>query len=401
MDDSPASPPELQSPPRLTPRRLLGRIFILMILAGLVSWLAPVVLPIRVIEGPIVQFPEPTHATIVWYTSKPGVTKLVTGNGLETPVLSQNRRHSARLAFAPSDESITYRILVGSKQLAEGAVRAPRKRAQPFSFLLFGDSGRATREQYQLAAQMVARCSDCDLIVHTGDVVYPGGDRKDYRERFFVPYAPLLGRLSIWPSLGNHDVSKPHFGEPYREIFELPANGPQGLLLDENYWFDYGDARFVVLNSNLEESVLTERVAPWLRDTLKDSDATWKFAVFHHPPYSVGKHGSNEVMRRALVPALEAGGADMVFNGHDHTYQRTKPIRGGALDENGIVYVVSGAGGAALYEMTPQPQWPDWLAAGTSAKHSFTRVAIDGKNLSLEQFDIDGEKIDAIELRKH
>lgn len=400
--DKPIAPVSEPQPtgPRLTPRRLLGRIAVLIVLAGLASWAAPFVLPIRVVEGPLVQFPEPLQATVVWYTSKEGATRLVTDYGVEAPVSREGQRNSARLSFSPADDSISYRILAGSKQLADGAVRRPRSSGEAFSFLVFGDSGRATREQYQLASQMVALCARCDFIVHTGDVVYPGGDRHDYRERFFVPYATMLARKPMWPSLGNHDVSEPHFGQPYREIFELPLNGPSGLTPEENYWFDYGNARFVVLNSNLEEPVLAERVAPWLRAALSASDATWKFAVFHHPPYSVGKHGPNEVIQRAIVPALEAGGADFVFNGHDHTYQRTRPMRGGAPDEHGIVYVVSGAGGATLYEMTPREHWPAWLAAGSNAKHSFTRVSIDQSKLKLEQFDIDGQTIDTFEMLK-
>lgn len=389
--------------PRLTPRRLLGRILILILLAALVSWVAPFVLPIRIVEGPIVQALTPDRAVLVWYTSKAGTQQIRAGqaNPSEMQVHSDGRRHRAELRFDAPGRAIDYQVFVGQRELARGTVRPARTAGERFVFFVFGDSGRARREQYQLAGQMAARMDDCDFLVHTGDVVYPGGDRKDYRERFFIPYAPLLARMPIWPSLGNHDVSKPHFGAPYREIFELPENGPAGQTPENHYWFDYADARFVIVNSNLDEPVLRDVVAPWMRSAFESSTATWKFAVFHHPPYSVGKHGSNPVMQQALVPVLEETGVDVVFNGHDHIYERTLPIHGGQVAESGIVYIVTGAGGASLYEVKPAEQRPAWAGVVNNEVYSFTRVEIDGIRLKLEQIDLDGKRIDTWELVKH
>lgn len=388
--------------PRLTPRRLLGRILILIVLAGVISWAAPFILPIRIVEGPMVQGLPADGAILVWYTSKAGEQQIRSGQAGETgaQVTSHGRRHRAELRFPSTGQPIDYRIYVGDRELARGSIRPPRLPGERFVFIAFGDSGRARREQYELAGQMAVFRDDCDFLIHTGDVVYPGGDRKDYRERFFVPYAPLLAYMPIFPSLGNHDVSKPHFGAPYREIFELPENGPAGQMLEDHYWFDYANARFVVVNSNLDEPVLRDTVAPWMRSALESSTATWKFAVFHHPPYSVGKHGSNAVMQRTLVPVLEAAGADVVFNGHDHIYERTQPIRGGQVDENGIVYIITGAGGASLYEVQPAEQRPAWAGVVNNEVYSFTRVEIEGPRLKLEQIDRNGKRIDAWERVK-
>jgi len=55
----------------------------------------------------------------------------------------------------------------------------------------------------------------------------------------------------------------------------------------------------------------------------------------------------------ALVPLFEQYGVDMVFNGHDHHYERTCPIRAGqcsSAQEGGVVYYVTGGGGAPLYK---------------------------------------------------
>jgi len=75
----------------------------------------------------------------------------------------------------------------------------------------------------------------------------------------------------------------------------------------------------------------------WLEETLATTDATWKLAALHHPPYSGGFQGSNAAAREAFVPPFERYGVQIVFSGHEHDYQRTDPI-------NGVTYVVSGGG---------------------------------------------------------
>jgi hypothetical protein len=65
----------------------------------------------------------------------------------------------------------------------------------------------------------------------------------------------------------------------------------------------------------------------WLEETLANTDAKWKLAALHHPPYSSGFHGSNAATREAFVPLFERYGVQIVFSGHEHDYQRTDPGR--------------------------------------------------------------------------
>jgi hypothetical protein len=41
-----------------------------------------------------------------------------------------------------------------------------------------------------------------------------------------------------------------------------------------------------------------------LEQSTKRSRAIWKFAVFHHPPFSSGLHGDDKKTRSVLVPVL-------------------------------------------------------------------------------------------------
>ena len=209
--------------------------------------------------------------------------------------------------------------------------------------------------------------------------------------------------MCFWPCLGNHDIAEPDLGAPYLEVFELPENGPTGSTPERSYWFDYAAARIAVIDINLDEPQLRDVVAPWLTDVMSEPGPRWKFVSLHHPPYTGGAYQPDQRVQNALVPVFEAVGVDIVFAGHDHMYQRTAPIRAGEVVEEGagVVYVVSGAGGALIYDALPPDQRPAYVIALNDEVHSFTRVNIDGDTLRLRQIAVDGEVIDDWTLRKH
>jgi hypothetical protein len=75
-------------------------------------------------------------------------------------------------------------------------------------------------------------------------------------------------------------------------------------------------------------------------------------ALHHQPLYSRSStHGSSEALQAAWGPVYDAGGMDLVVNGHNHTYERSVPIKGGAevSPEEGTRYMVTGGAGAPLY----------------------------------------------------
>lgn len=396
--------------------RVLAGAAIFVAVAMCVYWASPWLLPLSIAEGPLLQQPGPTSVRVVWYLSRPDECSFRISSPARITAAHAGRRWSVLVEGLAPGREYTYEILDGERVLSAHSLRTPGTAPTPFSFAVFGDSGKGTRQQFLLAGQM-ARAGP-DFLVHTGDIVYPDGSRRRYRRRFFDPYRELLPKAAIWPCLGNHDVSEPG-AAAYHEIFELPANGPGGRPPEENYWFDYGSARFIVFNSNLSEADLSAQVAPWIADCLRDAPL-WRFAVFHHPPYTAGSHDPDLAIQRVIVPLLERGQVDVVFNGHDHMYQRTLPLVDGRPAEDaaaargrdaallapsasgtpGVVYIVSGAGGAKLYDLLPESQRPSYFAALNNQVHSFTLVKIDGAALRLQQIDLNGEVIDEYVIDK-
>jgi hypothetical protein len=86
----------------------------------------------------------------------------------------------------------------------------------------------------------------------------------------------------------------------------------------------------------------------------------------------------------------------VVFGGHEHSYQRTHPLRSGtAVAPNaGTVYITAGGGGAFLYPLVPG----EHVAFGKS-QHHYLRVEVTGSQLTVTAKGDDGSLIDNTVLR--
>ncbi len=381
----------------------------------------------RLETGPLLQIVGPDELTVVWRATDwngPILGGEVRWNDANDRRLTRGNSAAgsaggylaasidARTApVAPGDAlrraAFTYELrnpgwFGGSRVVArQKGVRRPAAPGTPFRFLAFGDSGNGSNTQRALARIM--RDARPDLVIHVGDLVYPNGDARDYPRNFFEPYREMIVRVPFMPSLGNHDVATGR-GGPFLDVFALPRNGPAGVEPERNYWFDFGDARYVALDTNraeaggaVPESDMRDRVAPWLRGVLTDCGRRWKFVFCHHPPYSNSTHGPQEqaYMRDLFVPVFDACGVDVVFAGHNHLYERTHPLRAGtrAPPGRGTVYIVTGAGGVSRYaERQPVPEF---IAAYNDAVFSFTRVDVSAERVEVRQIGEDGREIDA------
>jgi 3',5'-cyclic AMP phosphodiesterase CpdA len=253
-----------------------------------------------------------------------------------------------------------------------------------------GDTGDGEMPQWQIAR--ILPDHQPDLVIHTGDLIYPDGQREDYFRKFFLPYADLIAATPFYPCLGNHDVNTKG-GSPLLETFVLPENGPAGQI-ERCYWFDYSDMRFVAIDSNHSYEHFRDVVAPWLDQVLTQAGPLWKVVFFHEPMYTHGKYTDAQKLIDSIGPVIDRHQVELVLSGHDHMFQRTHPMRAGqvALDGQGAVYVTTAAGGANLYQL--RPQRPGYLAAYDDSQHSFTIVDVTSDWLDVRQIGEDDQPID-------
>ena len=133
------------------------------------------------------------------------------------------------------------------------------------------------------------------------------------------------------------------------------------------YTHGQGDVRFFVLETNsIANPNSPDRAAQleWLDQELTASKAKWNIVYGHHNIYSAGVYQVNRVMERDVTPILKKHKVKLWINGHDHNYQRSKPI-------DGVTYLVCGGGGASLYPVQAQ----SWTAFAETT-HSFGIVEV-------------------------
>lgn len=347
---------------------------------------------VECIRGPYLQDAAVGSITIRWELDRPGPSAVEYGVAGEMPhrveCEYQGRKHRVRLTGLRPGERYRYQLLAGSERVGNDAeFRATPSGPSPFVFAVFGDCGAGTKEQYEVA-KMVEQ-SPAEFVLLCGDIIYSRGEEEHYDLRFFAPYGQSLARMTFWPALGNHDVDSKD-GAAALAIFDVPLNGPPGLQGGRNYSFDYGNAHIAAIDSNASAETLRNFIGPWLERDMAASTQAWKFVFFHHPPFSSAEHGENATMRDVMVPVFERAKLDIVFAGHDHSYERIKP-------QNGVTYIVSGDGGNRLY----QHRHPhDYSATFYNEKHGLTLVSIEGARLLLRHVNVEGALIDRLELRK-
>ena len=86
-------------------------------------------------------------------------------------------------------------------------------------FAIIGDSGRGSKEQHEVAAQMAAyrQRFDYKFVLMAGDNIYEGpATAEDYRLKFEEPYKALLDAgVKFYAALGNHDDSNQIYYKPF------------------------------------------------------------------------------------------------------------------------------------------------------------------------------------------
>ena len=374
-----------------------------------------------ILRGPYLQQVTDTSAIVVWTTPSPGTGQIryAPSGGAATSVTAEAQTFPASQTGLPSDftqyearltglsatTKYTYDILMGGADATPGQdtfTTAPRSGTGTVRFIAFGDSGVGSTAQTQLAARMAA--DTFDLALHTGDVAYGnanlvgGASYRQYDDWLFGVYSWMRSR-PLYPAIGNHD-DEIGFAQAYRDVFVLPEQGATTTYPDDAerfYSFDYGPVHFVALDTEhafIDPARRQEQLA-WLDADLAATTQPWRVVYFHRPPYSSGtEHGSSVDVRQAFAPIFERRGVNLVLNGHDHDYERSKPWREFVATGSPVTYVVTGGGGAALYPVGTSA----WTAAAASTNH-YTRItAGEGCVMTLEAVRTDGVVFDQVSI---
>jgi predicted phosphodiesterase len=238
-----------------------------------------------------------------------------------------------------------------------------------------------------------------DLVMHVGDIIYPyySAGRADLK--CLSVHQPHMRDTPYFFAWGNHD----RYVSPvdYPETFYLPTNSVTGT--EDFYSFDHGDGHFVVLDTVTQGVGALAPGSPqyqWLEADLASTAKPWRFLFFHNTIRDSGPHRWDDYNRNGIPDRIELQygvGAlaaryqvQVIFTGHDHVFERLKPV-------SGVHTIITGGGGAVLYWFGGE--W-DETSAQFWSRYNCVKVTVSGDTLRLQALGLNGEVFDSMTIQR-
>ena len=180
-----------------------------------------------------------------------------------------------------------------------------------------------------------------NFMISAGDQVNNTGNAKEEEYAAYLS-ASALKSLPTATTIGNHDSLNPdysyHFNNP----------NPTGLGMTEaggDYYYGYGPGLFIVLNTNNYNAAEHEEAIRQAVEAYPDTQ--WRIVTIHQDIYGSGLDHSDTdgmILRTQLTPIFDKYDIDVVLQGHDHTYSRSKMLYGDQQEHGSYEFRLNEAG---------------------------------------------------------
>lgn len=357
--------------------------------------------------------------TVCWYNHKPaaaqikfrprGGTKWSLGQSSSQPFPHTARHiHTAEITGLNPDSEYEFQV--------EGYDEVFWFRTMPEKLtsnrpVKFGVGGDVDVGEIPDAMTATVSAQDPDFLVVGGDHAYDDA-RPDqfwkwcwYMESWFRnARSPENRMIPLVVGVGNHEVrlgyavnhpdfdNSPQWRDRYATYYyrTFPFPGPQspyGVL-------DFGDYLSLIMTDTEHSSppiTGSDSQTEWLRAVLAARRRVANVIPIHHIP-AYPSHRSfdgttSQRLRQHWVPLYESAGVQLVFENHDHTFKKTKPLLSGKESPSGIRYLGDGLWG--IGKRSPDVSRPYLESA--SATHHIHLVTLDPSGRTVEALDRSGD----------
>ena len=264
-----------------------------------------------------------TNNPVVRIWKDGGVATEFTGTcSSSTSGLTSKYYNGVTVTGLQADTAYTYQVGDGSGNWSD-EYTTKTGNSNAFSYLIVGDpqigSSNVTTDTnawINTMNLMKQNFPNAVFLAGTGDQIETSGTLTHYTG-FFAP-AQMLS-LPFASCMGNHEGS----GANTRTVYNPPnADSVQ------NYWYRYGNTLFMVWNCttgspSTMRTFLTNAIA-------QNEDASWRILNFHYDVYGQGSShalSDGKTYRDQYVTVIDEFDIDVVFNGHDHSYNRSYPMK--------------------------------------------------------------------------
>jgi len=341
------------------------------------------------LKGPYVQKLRQTEITIVWESdsSNPGVVYYGKDDNLNLNVKTTEQADVQKVTLKnlEPENTYSYQVEVNGEKSELRKFRTAVKEGSKFTFAAYGDNKNGPFNHKKISDLILSY--NPLFVANNGDLVERGSVYKQWEKLFFTPTSEMIASIPLIPAIGNHEDNS----EYYYNYFCLPNN---------KAWhsFDLNGAHFLVVNTEKEFLDPNGEQITWLINDLKNNKSTWTFAFQHIPLFtSGGNYYSRDRInvKNMLHPIYEKFKVDLVIAGHDHHYERSKPI-GSKQGNHAITYIVGGNGGTPMRYIGK----PKEFSLNSRRTFGFALIEISVSKLTFKEISIDNELIDQFSLDK-
>lgn len=285
-----------------------------------------------------------------------------------------------------ADKEYTYRVGDGN-YWSDVTTFTLRESGTDTNLFIVGDcQSEDTANIDKIINNLVESGVEYNAGIQTGDLVDSGAVYPYWASALDIfSKNDVIRGTEILHVIGNHEREGDGELTAAESIYNMPNKN--------HYSVEYGNVYVATLSYAFSKSQL-EADLKWLVEDAQKSDAIWKVVVTHQPAYYTNTAGSNELMHELLPPAAEKAGIDVVFSGHDHSYARTEPLKGGEVNkENGIVYYICGSTGEKSYSISDNADF-HFAELNDSFDAIYLTVEATDKTFSVKTHELDGSVID-------
>lgn len=320
-----------------------------------------------------------------------------------------------------------------------------------FSFLYVGDpqigacKNQISSENEKMKNEIAARndAYNWNKTLNNAMAAHPevsfmlsAGDQVNYadREYEYAGYlsASALASLPVSTTIGNHDSGSYqysyHFNMPNSFDLDDTTYALGHTNAGTDYYYTYGDALFIVIDTNNYNCATHRNVIE--KAVNENKDKKWRIVMFHQDIYGSGLDHSDSdgiILRTQLTPIFDEFDIDVALQGHDHTYSRSYQLSGDGkehtafdrtnaygedyltqnncytinsdlvtgtiVDPEGTVYMeANSATGSKYYELIPAQQ--DYIAERSQTwTPSYSVINMTETAVTITTYDADTNKV--------
>lgn len=235
--------------------------------------------------------------------------------------------------------------------------------------------------------KMMAKYPDAAFAISGGDQ-FQTEDSLVQMKAYLSPEE--LRSLPVANTIGNHDSDATLYGDIFNnpnEVFELFRS-----KAGTGYYYTYGDALFITINSENASLIDPERV---IRKAVNaHPDKKWRIVTMHRDPYA-GTHSDDTFSDERLVfsSLYDCYDIDLVLAGHTHLYSRTNPMYGGKPAEEGTVYLQTSSASGSNYDPLPEKLASFIVSAFDTRVPTFTALEFSEGNLVVSTYRTDTDEV--------